>query len=143
LVKDSGYDLKACLNVICNTKAYQSASTKEEIFPGTEYHFTGPVRRRMSAEQMWDSIIGLISPAPDVPSPHTNFTLTDRIARSGKVAAALDGLTPREAYQAGVLVAESYRAAADFAEKGRNQIDALRAKHDDAAADQMAKDVMN
>ena len=32
-----------------------------------EYHFTGPILRRMSAEQMWDSFVALINPTPDMP----------------------------------------------------------------------------
>ena len=64
LVKETGYDMKAVLRVIFNTRAYQAAATKQEIVAGTPYHFTGPVLRRMSAEQMWDSFVTLINAAP-------------------------------------------------------------------------------
>ncbi len=47
LVKESGYDMKTCLRVIFNTRAYQAASAKQEVLPGTPYHFTGPILRRM------------------------------------------------------------------------------------------------
>ena len=43
------YDMRAFLRVVLNTRAYQSEVSREEIMPGTVYHFTGPVLRRMTA----------------------------------------------------------------------------------------------
>ncbi len=143
LVRDSGYDMKTCLAAIYRTHAYQSVSTSEEVLPGVPYFFTGPVLRRMSAEQIWDSVIALISPEPDAPSEHTRATLTAVVSRAGKVIAALDLLEPREAYLGAVAAAEFYRAAADFAIESRREIEALRVKGDDAAADALTRQVMN
>ena len=56
---DSDYDLKAYLRVLLNTRTYQSAVSPESPQPGEIYHFPGPVLRRMTAEQMWDSILTL------------------------------------------------------------------------------------
>src|SRR5205807_6474081 len=85
LVKKTGYDMKACLRVILNTRAYQSATTKAEVLPGTAFHFTGPVLRRMSAEQMWDSFITLINLTPDVPSRNVADNLQARIVKASKL----------------------------------------------------------
>lgn len=52
------YDLREFMRIIYNTKAYQTLATPEE--PTTEpYIFTGPVLRRMRAEQTWDSLMVL------------------------------------------------------------------------------------
>ncbi len=60
------YDQKAFLAVVANTRTYQSAVTPGEFNRGEEtYHFTGPVLRRMTAEQVWDSLVALASHEPD------------------------------------------------------------------------------
>jgi hypothetical protein len=65
LMVDSGYDLKTFIAVLVNTKAYQSAVSREEFVRGKVTHFQGPFLRRMSAEQIWDSLVALASHEPD------------------------------------------------------------------------------
>jgi hypothetical protein len=59
------FDLKEYLRIVCNTKAYQREATHGEVTPGEDYHFPGPVLRRMTAEQVWDSFITLAVNKPD------------------------------------------------------------------------------
>lgn len=59
------FDLKEYLRIVCNTKAYQRDSTHAEVNPSDEYHFPGPLLRRMTAEQVWDSFITLAVTKPD------------------------------------------------------------------------------
>ena len=59
------FDLKEYLRIVCNTKAYQREATRAEVTPGDEYHFPGPLLRRMTAEQVWDSFITLAVTKPD------------------------------------------------------------------------------
>lgn len=59
------YDMRAFLDVLANTRSYQSVVSPEEIEPGKLYHFTGPLLRRMTAEQAWDSLVALASHEPD------------------------------------------------------------------------------
>ncbi|MEM7145238.1 MAG: DUF1549 domain-containing protein [Verrucomicrobiota bacterium] len=59
LMRDLDYDMKTFLEIVYNTNAYQRAADKNEIVLGTPYHFQGPLLRRMSAEQVWDSIVAL------------------------------------------------------------------------------------
>ncbi|MEM1296047.1 MAG: DUF1549 domain-containing protein, partial [Verrucomicrobiota bacterium] len=56
LMIDSGYDMKKFLAAIFNSKAYQREAGSEEIPLGGSYAFTGPILRRMTAEQIWDSV---------------------------------------------------------------------------------------
>lgn len=90
------YDMKAYLRTLYNTRAYQSAVTREEIPAGMPYHFTGPVLRRMSAEQMWDSFVALINPTPDMPNLPVREQADQRIAAAKKYSDSLDTLTPEE-----------------------------------------------
>lgn len=59
------FDLKEYLRIICNTKVYQREANHAEVTPGDEYHFPGPLLRRMTAEQVWDSFITMAAFNPD------------------------------------------------------------------------------
>ena len=58
-VKRLDFDLKEYLRILMHTRAYQRETVSEEITPGDEFHFAGPVLRRMSPEQVWDSFVTL------------------------------------------------------------------------------------
>jgi hypothetical protein len=70
LMRDLDYDMKAFLAVICNTQAYQRAVTTQELALGEHYYFQGPLLRRMSAEQIWDSVAGMVLPENDYFRPN-------------------------------------------------------------------------
>lgn len=53
------YSLKDFLRVLYHTEAYQRTATRQEVPAGETYHFTGPILHRMSAEQIWDSLLTL------------------------------------------------------------------------------------
>ncbi len=59
------FDLKAFMRIIYNTRAYQSEATTEHIAMGEPYYFQGPLLRRMTAEQAWDSYMTLVLGEPD------------------------------------------------------------------------------
>jgi hypothetical protein len=62
------FDLKSFMRIVYNTKAYQREATTEELAMGMPYYFQGPVLRRMTAEQAWDSFMTLVLGA-DVDKP--------------------------------------------------------------------------
>jgi len=59
------FDIKSFMRIIYNTRAYQSEATSEKIAMGEPYYFQGPLLRRMSAEQAWDSYMTLVLGEPD------------------------------------------------------------------------------
>jgi hypothetical protein len=59
------FDLKQFMRIVYNTRAYQSEATTENIAMGEKYYFQGPMLRRMSAEQAWDSYMTLVLGQPD------------------------------------------------------------------------------
>ncbi len=65
LMVEQHYDMRAFLSVIANTRAYQSVVGADESARGDVYHFQSPVLRRMTAEQVWDSIVALANHEPD------------------------------------------------------------------------------
>ena len=58
-MKRLNYDLKEFMRIVYNTDAYQRSVTYDDIDLSKPYHFQGPVLRRMSAEQVWDSVLVL------------------------------------------------------------------------------------
>ncbi|HRH97577.1 MAG TPA: DUF1553 domain-containing protein, partial [Prosthecobacter sp.] len=54
------FDLKQFMRLLCNTQTYQREATSHEIADNTPYLFPGPILRRMSAEQAWDSCATLV-----------------------------------------------------------------------------------
>jgi len=71
VMKSMDYDIKGFLRVLYNTETYQRQAnpyspTLAQIDKG-EYHFPAPVLRRMSAEQIWDSMVALTIPNPEGP----------------------------------------------------------------------------
>ncbi len=59
------FDLKEFQRIILNSKTYQRQSSPIELSPGEPYHYPGPLLRRMSPEQVWDSFLTLAIPSPD------------------------------------------------------------------------------
>ncbi len=59
------FDTKKMLRTIYNTRTYQREATRSEVPEDQPYYFPGPLLRRMTAEQIWDSLCALTIPDPD------------------------------------------------------------------------------
>jgi hypothetical protein len=99
LVIDLKYDMKAVLRVLYNTKAYQAQVSRQEYAAGSTYHFTGPLLRRMTAEQMWDSFVTLINPSPDMINQANRDAMEQRILQAKKIADSVESLTSEQALE--------------------------------------------
>ncbi len=69
MMKDFDFSVKDFFRVVYNSQTYQREAetlspSLTQIDKGT-YHFPGPVLRRMSAEQIWDSLVALTTPDPE------------------------------------------------------------------------------
>ncbi len=56
---DLEFDTKQYLRAIYNSSTYQRMSTGTDVVDPSRYNFNGPIVRRMSAEQLWDSLLTL------------------------------------------------------------------------------------
>lgn len=112
LIVDVGYDMKSFMRILYNTRAYQSQVTRQEVAPGTVYHFTGPVLRRMSAEQMWDSFVALINPDPDMPNEVARQAMEQRVLQAKKTFDSINALEPEVVLAALETSAKKYEAQA-------------------------------
>jgi hypothetical protein len=55
-----GFDERAVLAVVLNSRLYQSGSDRDDLEPGKPFPLRGPLLRRLSAEQLWDSMLVLV-----------------------------------------------------------------------------------
>ncbi|HCN30794.1 MAG TPA: hypothetical protein DIT64_19145 [Verrucomicrobiales bacterium] len=95
-MKEVNYDMKAYLRVVFNSASYQRAAHTQDVQLGEQYHFPGPLLRRMSAEQIWDSIVTLHKPGADVPSADARVERTVAIRRIEWLDRALNALSSQE-----------------------------------------------
>lgn len=124
------YDMKAYLRMLLNTQAFQRESTAAEVSPANPYYFPGPVFRRMSAEQIWDSIVTLVNPSPD----QSNWTARERerkeLENRRRLAALLDKTEPALLFEAAKQVAAAMKEQNKGFDQLRKELDAARAKDD-------------
>jgi hypothetical protein len=99
------YDLQAFQEVIYQTSAYQREAVLEEPVPGEPFYFAGPILRRMSAEQIWDSIVTLTVEDPDKPSAGRELLAERKIKAVELIASSIYEQSPGEFLQNGLEVA--------------------------------------
>lgn len=100
------YNLKSFLRVLYNSDVYQRMPSVKGVMLGETYHFPGPLLRRMSAEQVWDSLVTLRSGNVDESVLEANAANEARIA-------ALESLYEAVAEKSPVEMVASVKASSD------------------------------
>jgi Protein of unknown function (DUF1549)/Protein of unknown function (DUF1553) len=124
------YDLKAYLRILLNSDLYQRSTTTHDIDPGQRYTFTGPSLRRMSAEQVWDSFLTLMTSELDRPDERREKRYHLELARTRRLIESLNAQAPDQ------LVSLA-QALDEIAEKNADELKKLR---DEQAVAREAKD---
>jgi hypothetical protein len=96
LMRELNYDMKAFLRVVMNTESYQRASYTKELTLGEPFYFPGPLMRRMSAEQIWDSMVVLYKPQADRVSLEAELERENLLTRVRWLDNALAALSDEE-----------------------------------------------
>ena len=104
LMVDLDYDLQKFQRILYNTKPYQREASLEELTLGKPYYFAGPILRRMTAEQVWDSLVTLAVNRPDEPDARRELRMDESIAKVKLVAEALYDQTPKEFLRNGLAI---------------------------------------
>ena len=91
---DHGYDVKRTLLLIVTSRAYQMPAVGQPSETVSDYHFAGPVVKRMSAEQFCDAVSTLtgVWPAPAFQPPGGvgKVVFQSPVLRSGSVPIDID-----------------------------------------------------
>jgi len=90
------YDMKAFLRMLYLTRTYQREASPEEPMPGQTYDFAGPPLRRLSAEQIWDSLMGMIVDDVDAPSPYAALRRKEVMTRVEWIGNGVYDLAPED-----------------------------------------------
>ena len=61
LILTLDFDMREFVRVLVSTDAYQRRAVLHDPTSPTPFHFTGPALKRMTAEQLWDSIVVLVA----------------------------------------------------------------------------------
>ena len=142
LMIEKKYDMKAFLRVVLNSDTYQHTASTKGVALGETYHFTGPLLRRMTAEQTWDSLVTLLTGNPDNGLGEPNQSMEHRLANLGKLYNTLAGKTVEE------LLADSKNLSAvnakldAKAENLRKKMEAAKKAGDEALAKQLSKELV-
>ena len=64
LVIGLDFDLREFIRVVVSTTAYQRRAVLHDPTSAEPFRFAGPALRRMTAEQLWDSIVALVARNP-------------------------------------------------------------------------------
>lgn len=91
------YNTREFLRILYYTETFQRQVTYDDLDPDQIYYFPGPVLRRMSAEQVWDSLLALT-----IERPEYHFDFTKEFANSislENVKSVQDVLKQVKAYQ--------------------------------------------
>ena len=144
LLKTLDYDMRKYQEVLYNTKTYQRAANNAEMTMGEHYYFAGPLLRRMSAEQIWDSIVALALPEADDYRPRVEEQLgsvervrliykaiegrseEDYIAMVKKIGEAYEAIRPREEKARKASAAALESGDKELLAKYRNELNGLR-----------------
>lgn len=77
LMKEVDYSVKDFLKILYKTQTYQREACHESptltMIDKGEFHFPAPILRRMSAEQLWDSLVAMSVPEPESPERRTRI----------------------------------------------------------------------
>ena len=65
VLKELNYDVKAFQKVLFNTRTYALGTNRDAVDPRAIYAFHGRAVKRMTAEQVWDSMATLVVPGID------------------------------------------------------------------------------
>lgn len=100
------FDVRELQRILCHTAAWQREATTTDVDLSQPYYFPGPVLRRMTAEQIWDSLLTLA--VYDVAS----FTRPSTATLGRDIDLDLDSATPDDVLKAKAAYDERYSSAA-------------------------------
>ena len=140
-MRDFDYDTKRFLKVIFNTKAYQREASLKEITPGMPYHVAGPLLRRMSAEQIWDSVVAMVVPEPDKPSRAHELYIDQRLTRLQVIAESVYDQKPTEFLKSANSILALQKELSAKIEAAQTDLAVAREKGDQAGISEANKKV--
>lgn len=95
LMREVDYDIRKFQSVLFHTALFRREMVGDDHMMGVPFDFAGPLMKRMSAEQLWDSVATLILPNIDTHTPNRE-KLLNRIAETRARHSSLEGRPTEE-----------------------------------------------
>jgi len=135
LMREVNFDLKQFERILYNTPTYhRQVSTKDHV-KGEPYYFAGPLLRRMSAEQLWDSLLSMT--IQDCDERITRDREEIRVDTRKQQADYMLALTPAQIIDLASQIADIETKYADQRNELRRQMAAASAAGDNTRIDQL------
>jgi hypothetical protein len=139
-MKSLDYDLKAFLEILYQTRTYQRTASQDEVQPGEAYYFPGPVLRRMSAEQIWDSFVTLLNPEPDARPEKAVDAAENQLLTAHKIHDSIYALESDELLKGLKAVAETSVEGVARSRELTQQIAAARKAKDEEKVRELSRE---
>ena len=141
LMIELNYDLKEYFRVLYNTKTYQRAAQSFDMFSGEVFHYPGPRLRRMSAEQVWDSLVAMIRPDADTAKGRQNngYAVSEVRLKAWK---AIEAKSPAELLKRQAELRKFTMQSENKMDQFRNRVEQVIKKKDGNQAVSLANELM-
>lgn len=135
------YDMKAYLRLVLNSQVYQREASTADLVAGEPYTFVGPVLRRMSAEQIWDSLVAMVNPTPEMDDWKKDQLFELRMAEQEAMQDVLGMRSKEELVKASKTIAQKQKELEKEEEGLRVQIAAAEKAGDKKKAADLRREV--
>ena len=138
LMRDVDFDLKQYERILYNTPTYHRQVSTEDHVKGEPYYFAGPLLRRMTAEQLWDSLLSMTIQDSDerVLRDVEAKRVDDRKAQADFMLS----LTPQQIVDMAGQIADIEAEYASLRDENRQKMAAASAAGDNAMIDKLEAD---
>ncbi|MGB0580070.1 MAG: DUF1549 domain-containing protein [Limisphaerales bacterium] len=129
-MQELDFDMKSYLAMLFKSESWQREAFAGEIAPAKPFYFPGPALQRMSAEQIWDSIVALIIPDSDHFQPTLGRELNE-IDRERRINEALATHDPEDFKDMVLELTSQVKASYSKQEKIRDAYNKARQDEDE------------
>ncbi len=132
MIKKQDFNMKEYIRVVLNSQTYQRTALTQDLELGEAYHFQGPLLRRMSAEQIWDTMVALYKPGADKPNRLHEMEQESSLRRIEWLDRALAALTTEEAVEGAKKIADVQKKLALDVKEAQHKLSEATKNKDEA-----------
>ena len=135
LMRDVDFDLKQFERILYNTPTYHRQVSTADHVKGEPYYFAGPMLRRMTAEQLWDSLLSMT--IQDSDERVLRDVEAKRVDNRKAQADFMLALTPQQIVDMAGQIADIEAEYASLRDENRQKMAAASAVGDNAMIDKL------
>ena len=141
LMRDVDFDLKQFERILYNTPTYHRQVSTADHVKGEPYYFAGPMLRRMSAEQLWDSLLSMT--IQDSDERILRDVQAKRVDNRKAQADYMLSLTPEQIVDLAGQIADIEEEYASMRDQNREAMQRASSSGDNAAIERLERERRN